>query len=1094
MKSAGGCRVYIAVRLAMQIMDESSESSDSVMKQIASFSKRDDLGSTDLISEGSDQFLDHTNLSKPMSDIGCQDTELMASLEGACDSDINFFLMRVGQLCGKEFQTLDEVIEEVKAIKYGCDSEASRFLDHFNKRFSVSSATLDEALAIMEVTRGSGCDRCDINTKKITALEKQNHDLIEENHNLKLQIDALKRQAAEMESKMDSAKAETFANEERFTTLKHELAKSEAQVKGLTSRVEALNTAKANAEKAYIGLEDFLNSQIAEAAELSDQRERLILLLRQENELCKEYERSLSETSPSEKPKPQYSQPKPSEKNQSLDLLAQVCDKVTEKLPGSALQEVVRIRDSAASPETRLVSIVASVADYCLALQKHIDDMNQKASDADGEVQRAEQCGLRILRAFENELRFLERLINSTDLQKVVFYKAETQSSLVLDSDAKSELVRHSAFVSQFIEDHIGMYSQDQIEKLAMSCESVDAKNVFSMMDSESFEDHVRQLIEMIEKNDGLENQFIFDIFFAQAIMNEVLQNHAQSLISQVEFVTYENQKLQRELTRQEESAAEKKEIHKRIIKKLHHKEKKLQKELLKYTQPQEETNKESLQKEKSETTVGGKNEQEMAELQEKYEAEIASLKAELETRYSGNEEVSALKKQYSRQTQMWKEKLLFMKKTVEELKEERLSLDKVLEELQEMHKEERSKFAAKARMFEEQVKSIESRVQNERKEKEELKSKNDELSKNIDHVRESLEKENDSLRSRFSSLQGHHDDNLKEFQRLRQANEELIIARAECDQKIQELQCQIESLTIMKRAAEIKVKTETEKFANERRNMSSQLTAKVTACRNELQAQIDKQEEMYAEKLQDMIDVSQDYLDSNVDITDPLAITVKLTSRLRELEDKRQHYLTVLDDFTSAQQALGITHKMSTSAAIRRIQDELNSKQTENKTLKRTIKELRTEANKQTRESKLANSDAKETKEWERWARRIYMIVNDSTATTLPAEQLRTSLEEAVLASVEQKSVLFKMKVLREEKKAFVKFQKPLLTERSHCGPCWRPIIAACAAISRMQARAGCLPLVVGSKVSASLTSDTIVPIATKRKSQHRKRVTSEL
>ena len=83
----------------MQIMDESSESSDSVIKQIASFSKRDDLGSTDLISEGSDQFLDHTNLSKPMSDIGCQDTELMASLEGTCDSDINFFLMRVGLIC-----------------------------------------------------------------------------------------------------------------------------------------------------------------------------------------------------------------------------------------------------------------------------------------------------------------------------------------------------------------------------------------------------------------------------------------------------------------------------------------------------------------------------------------------------------------------------------------------------------------------------------------------------------------------------------------------------------------------------------------------------------------------------------------------------------------------------------------------------------------------------------------------------------------------------------------------------------------------------------------------------------------------------------
>ena len=1113
-------------------MQKPTHGGNLVTNHLAGFSGKTESSSFDLLSDGSDQLPDRESVSKPidLEQLSDQtDADYLVNCEGASDSDVNFFLLRIGQICGKEFRKLDDVVEEVKEIKFGAgapDSEASRFLQKFNKKFGVSADNLDECLALMEVARGAGsgsstgCEQCDINKKKTATFEKQNRELVEENHGLKTEIDALKRKISEMESQVDSAKVEMFANEERVTSLKHELAKSEAQVKGLTARVDGLNAAKANAEKAYISLEEFLSAQMAETASLSDQRERLVTLLRHQNELCQVYEQSMTESAPQEKVKVHPVQSQRSEKaneNQTIELLAKVCEKVAEKLPGSALQNVVKIRDSLASPDSRVVSIVGAIADHCVDLQQQIDAMEEKAGDAASDVQSAEECGFRILKTFENELRFLERLINSTDLQKVVFYRKETQSSLVLDQEARSELVRHSTAVSQFIEDHIGSYSEEQIEKLAMACDDVNAKNVFGIMESESFEEHVRGLIEMVEKNDGLENQFIFDLFFAQAIMNEVLQNHAQSLMSQVEYVTHENQKLQHELTRQEESTAEVKAINKRIIKKLQHKEKRLQKELAKYVQQGSE-NEEGVSKDSRKSTrefsvreaahesqqapvnEASRNKSEpaglsLADIEGQYQAEIDNLKEQLAKRDDNRkDEVSVLRRQFSEQQQMWREKLLFMKKTVEELKEERMSLDQVMAELQQMHQAERSRFAAKVRMFQEQVKEIENRAQTERTEKEELKAKNDALSQSIQELRGSLQGEYDQLRSLFTAMQDHHEDSVKESQRLKQVNEELVIASAEADQKIQELQCQIESLTIMKRAAEIKVKTEAEKFANERRNMSSQLTAKITACRNEFQAQINKQEEMYSEKLQDMVDVSQEYLDASVDISDPLSITMKLTSKLRELEAKKEHYSKVIDDFVSTQDALGITAKMSTSAAVRRMQDELVGQKTENKNLRRAIKQLRTETDKHNRESKLAVSDVKETKEWERWARRIYMIVNDSTATTLPADQLRTSLEEAVLSSIEQKSMLFKLKVLREEKKAFVKFNKPILTEKSRCQPSWRPIIAACAAIKRLQVRAGCLPLVVGSKVSSSILSDTLIPLAKKRKDQRRNRVSSEL
>ena len=44
-------------------------------------------------------------------------------------------------------------------------------------------------------------------------------------------------------------------------------------------------------------------------------------------------------------------------------------------------------------------------------------------------------------------------------------------------------------------------------------------------------------LIEVIEKSENINNEFLYDIFFAQAIMNEVLQKHAQALQLQVSYV-----------------------------------------------------------------------------------------------------------------------------------------------------------------------------------------------------------------------------------------------------------------------------------------------------------------------------------------------------------------------------------------------------------------------------------------------------------------------------------------------------------------------------------------------------------------------------
>lgn len=1094
-------------------MEGSDESIDAIMKQIKEFTERNDLSSSDTPVDDQPAIppeitASSSTDSKPPTDSDLTsdqsfdlDSESVPAATDKDDTEVPFFLLKVGKICGKDFETLDDVAREMKSLKYAPsadDSDIANFLKEFNLRFSVAADTLEEVLDLMEVIQNTGvpmqkeeCEMCAIQHDKTSVYEQQNRELVEQNHELKCEVETLKRKITEMESAAMCARVDSYGSDDKVTALKHELAKSEAQVKCLKSRVDVLTQGKANAEKAYIGLEELLNTQISETTRLSQQREDLVALLRRQNEICQNYEqfsneRALPVVPVKKSAAPQIKVVEKVIKPDYVELLVRVCQQVNDRLPNYVVQEVHRIKDTSAPADNRIITIIQFLIDYCLDIQKRADDAAKETKGADGEVKAAQKTTQRILRAFENELRFLQKLVTSNDLQDVVFFRPNTGTSLVLDTESKKELIRHSVLVSKFIEENVGSYTREQVENLATVSGEIDVDNVIGIMESHSFEEHVRSLIEVIEKSENINNEFLYDIFFAQAIMNEVLQKHAQSLQLQVSYVTHENQKLQSELSTLDETSAAMEDAGK-VIKKLQRREKKLRRELERRIQKEEEEADPVVvdQPPREEVVVPSshKHRDDPEDILDGYEAQIRELRSErakfvqIENTYKatiGNmtsemkkkeEEIAAIREDFNNKAENWKEKLLMVKNSLQVLKEDREALRQSFEELERVHQVEVGNFATKVKAFDDKVKLIEREFQAEKAEKDELKSENATLSQNLQTIQQEFQCQIDKLKNRVIVLQNQYETTLKECQKLRQTNEELAISREDSAQKVQELQSELESVTIMKRAVEMKLRTDAERFENEKRTLSSQLTAKMTAVKNEFQELLDKQEEKHSEQIHAILEASQDYNDST---TDPVSIVATLRSRLKELEEKQDLYLSVLEDYAAIKDALGNGAQTSSISAIRRIQDELTLEHAENERLKNTITELNNSIENQQRECRLAKTDVASTQTWERWARRIYSVMNESNIATLSSDQLRTALEEAVFAAIGQRSILFKMFVLREEKKAFVKFSKQILTDKSRFMSSLRPIILVCSAVKRLQARAGCLPLVVGSKIPA--------------------------
>ena len=156
------------------------------------------------------------------------------------------------------------------------------------------------------------------------------------------------------------------------------------------------------------------------------------------------------------------------------------------------------------------------------------------------------------------------------------------------------------------------------------------------------------------------------------------------------------------------------------------------------------------------------------------------------------------------------------------------------------------------------------------------------------------------------------------------------------------------------------------------------------------------------------------------VDINQPID-----QEHVEELLERVRDRLTALDrvaflaehaqmELKSVRQLIGAQKQMKTINVIsdmmrntKQQADEIQRLESENKSMKREVMEARA----------ISGQD-KSGKDWETWARKLHSLICDGFCGVQSAQEVRRAVEEALFASVGNRSVIRRLDCLRAEKK----------------------------------------------------------------------------
>lgn len=911
------------------------------------------------------------------------------------------------------------------------------------------------------------------------------------------------------------------------------------------------------------------------------------------------------------------------------DLLGQICQSVTdifgiddenendddsENSLTAILKEIKELKDASnIPPNSRIANIISFLSCKVKEDKEDLQSCKTKRSILRQKLNDSQNRELQVLQILEGELRFLQHLAHSTDIQNVVFYRPTIGKSLSLNKESQSELMRHCVSVQKFIDDSIGFYSKEQLTSLANGIFSNDNRNngknkkasevekntverVFNLFHSDDFEKGIQYMLSFIssrvlnetetDKNpsdfgDSMNYRQVSDLFFAQSIMNDILQNHIIDLQSQVVYANHQNQKLQIELRDQDDTKAAL-EYATKEIRHFQRKDEKLLKlitralEIPKQLNPNSNDNENEIDEEdksddrKSRPNKSGRkrsssvnnNKRSLSasssssQFSEQLSDSNVPPKIRSKGRSSSVQNDSRNSKKHSKKSDKDLTALLttFIKKFYEinqSLVEKESELKKVvggIEKVQNGYKkkiEKRSKIIRDLKkVVSSQSKEIESlkteTVQAQKKCTDENKQKElkigslkavlqgihnlrDDLKKmvvkiykehqnqiqklrndwnnmitNYEHSYETssrsreslslLEQETNVLRNRIISDQRSFKKTVTALQKkcqtfrvqyealttdvrsLRAENERLTSEHQNALSGLEHAKAELEAAMTEKKALEVKMKASEERFDCERKTLQSQLAAKVMSMQADVSSQLKNEQENRMQELQQIIQLASPFINIKSKMNDtlfnsPLNVVKSLCNVISELIESHKKAQAEASDASSARALLSLSQGSPLCPAISNILREVREIRSKLEKVKKGEKESSFQLEKLERNiaSMQSNSNDGNSFDWENWARRVISGISDSNVQTVSIENIRKLIEEAVLASVSQRRLIFMLRSLREEKKALIKFDKTILNSNSSLSlssPSWGAVVAVYASIRRMQQLAGCMPI----------------------------------
>ena len=424
------------------------------------------------------------------------------------------------------------------------------------------------------------------------------------------------------------------------------------------------------------------------------------------------------------------------------------------------------------------------------------------------------------------------------------------------------------------------------------------------------------------------------------------------------------------------------------------------------------------------------------------------------------------------KQSEDQRQECLALKEELASKVDEIETLNKSTETMKESHQQEVTELnqkitssQAQIETMTKQISEFETVLTNVKKQRQNLGNQIERLKNANTRLQESLDCQSAKIRDEFNA----------EIVRLAEEKEQVCREKEALTSEIriltaknQQLSSENSSLNITKKSAELKLRGYQERLDSEKKNMQAKLTAHIAAT----QATQSKQVSELNEELEMALNELSGLIPDGVEAGDLRTMVSTVEEEFEKMRTAQYSYVELLEDVNEVQRMLGIATTEKIAPIIR---DIVNRKATNDKFTNESEQRKRQEASeldKLRKEVKKAEGQSGALIQWERWAKRVYRVVHEAEAVNLSNDQLRMTLEEALLASVSHKDVYMRIDSLRNQKAILMKYDKRVLLTRQSPKAAFRPVIALCMFTRRVQKIAGCLPMSLSSRASESAAS----------------------
>ena len=962
------------------------------------------------------------------------------------------------------------------------NDDIAKFCRDFNKRVGVSTNTLDEVLEIIEIILSENCaqDMKATDNEIILRLRERNKTLKAKHSALKNEFMKVTRESDTTRAELDNTKYENHRLREELANTQQRLLTCEHDLKDMTERLNRETKSRELLEANSKDLGDLIKGQMDDALELTEQRDHLIELVNKQNQAMLSFEeelRALSKENDELKRKASEVVPVPQFESDIPVALVAFCHSAVEELPRLEKDLMTAKDDSSLDPIDRVRKVAKVLCREILKVGAEKDNCTTQNEALSEELKETKKKCLSILALFEEEIQFVQKLAHSNELQNCIFFRPQSASTLVLDEEAKDEWIRQCARMSKYVEETIPTLDIDQVNDAFAEFQQISSTDVFDFMKSDGLEQKIKCVLDRIDV-DSIDTRALFSLFAAQALMNDLLQNHSVELRMRCELAQRDAGQVKQDVSGIEDSL----KCAKKLLKRFQRREEKAKlmlarsfgvsgdadfasvlKEVVSFggarrgdSITENDELLDELRKQLTETEKDLKTAEEMfSRKAEEYEATIKDLEAALVTEKDAKAEIEQklqdAQKDFQETIDEYRARDEEQKREFAEFKE---SAENITKEQQRQICEAKENMD----MARDELEKATAKITELRRDKKDAKER-------IAYLEGVQMKSVESLKAKSEALRKEYEKSLEDSRRqmedLRESLELSQNERRDLQRKTEQLAAELRNTVIEKNSLELKITTTTEKFERERRTATAQLNAKIETAQQQVTDKLNSLVKHQQSVLEEFVRFAQEECACDLDCAGELSFDRFMAALRRYMEDSKDRervYEETGIDVMRVKQILNLSPSDEMNKKVSSLIAERNRLLEEVKESDKALDKQEQQCQQLMQTLSKFEGDVASLHQWELWARRLHRVVYESASSTYSSEQLRLSLEEALLASVSHRTIVSRLECLREQKKAFMKVGNQALVSKSEVKPGIRPLICVCMAALRLQRISGCV------------------------------------